>query len=294
MFASMVISALLVAILFLIVYIKNRTLDQGSLTPRTAFGDKGFEMFLSCIVLLWILPYGVIFILPLGLILSILSPAGRQSWRGFGKIRTYAIASMIVILLLGGLVPTSNPKAPQDWGEPLFYENPNAPLYPSGKQYTWLNLPTDGGLNVEIIQSLSIRTPHQFGKFSAASSAFNLADLFDLQQSRLNQAVQLLDDEIILDIDEDEMKLVPIKDKDRHTYGAGSELHELEIRLYELRSLTITTNPNGVKVGEVFCAAKSSWGGELDVLVVVRPVGHTGLINDRYAEGLAVPWILAE
>ena len=106
--------------------------------------------------------------------------------------------------------------------------------------------------------------------------------------------MQLLDDEIILDIDEDEMKLVPIKDKDTHTYDSGSELHELEIRLYELRSLTITTNPNGVKVGEVFCAAESSWGGELNVLVVVRPVGHTGLTSDRYAESLAVPWILAD
>ena len=48
------------------------------------------------------------------------------------------------------------------------------------------------------------------------------------------------------------MKLVPIKDKDTYTYDSGSELHELEIRLYELRSLTITTNPSGVKVGEVF------------------------------------------
>lgn len=293
MFASIVISAFLVAILLLIVNIKNRTQNHETLTLRTAFGDKGLEMFLTCILLLWILPYGVILILPLALLLSILSPAGRQSWHDFGKIRSYAIASMLVVLLLGGLVPTSNPKAPQDWGEPLFYENPNAPLYPSGKQYTWLNLPTDGGLNVEIIQSLSIRTPHQFGKLSAASSTLNIADLFDLQQSRLNQAVQLLDDEIILDIDKDEMKLVPIKDKDTHTYDSGSELHELEIRLYELRSLTITTNPSGVKVGEVFCAAESSWGGELNVLVVVRPVGHTGLISDRYAESLAVPWILA-
>ena len=54
--------------------------------------------------------------------------------------------------------------------------------------------------------------------------------------------------------------------------------------MYELRSLTLNSDPNGFKVGEVFCAASPSWGGELDILVVVRPIGHTGLISDRYAE----------
>ena len=90
------------------------------------------------------------------------------------------------------------------------------------------------------------------------------------------------------------MLLLPIKDKKTHTYDAGGEKHELDIRLYELRSLTLSSNPQGVKVGEVFCAAESSWGGELDILVVVRPLGHTGLSSDRYAESLAVQWLSAE
>ena len=283
----------LIGVIFAIVSIKNKLDDGEQASVKSAFGDKGLEMLIACIVLMWIMPYGLIIIIPSAIILSILSPAGRNSWRNYGKIRAYTIASMLLIVLISGFVPTSSPKSPEMWGDPLFTENPNAPPYPAGQQYTWLNLPTDGGLNVEIIQSLTIRTPHQFGKLSAASSTLAIADLFNMQQARLDQAIQLLDQQIVFDIDEDEMKLLPIKDKQRHTYETGSKSVDLDIRMYELRSLTLNSDPNGFKVGEVFCAASPSWGGELDILVVVRPIGHTGLISDRYVESLAVPWILA-
>ena len=294
MLVSVIISLLMVAVLFLVVYILNRIEGEGKFEFRLAYGDKGLEMLILCVLMLWLIPWGVLIVLPSALTLSVLSPAGRESWHKFGKIRVYAIICMIVVLLIGGFVPTSNPRSPSEWGQPLFTENPNAPLYPAGQQYTWLMLPMDGGLNVEIVQSLTLRTPHQFSKLASASSTLTIADIFDMQQSRLAQAVQLLDEQIVFDIDEDEMLLSPIKDKKTHTYDTGEENLELDIRLYELRSLTLSSDPQGIKVGEVFCAAHSSWGGELDILVVVRPVGHTGLASDRYVEGLTVHWILAK
>ena len=294
MLVSVIISLLMVAVLFLVVYILNRIEGEGKFEFRLAYGDKGLEMLILCVLMLWLIPWGVLIVLPSALTLSVLSPAGRESWHKFGKIRVYAIICMIVVLLIGGVAPTSNPRSPSEWGQPLFTENPNAPLYPAGQQYTWLMLPMDGGLNVEIVQSLTLRTPHQFSKLASASSTLTIADIFDMQQSRLAQAVQLLDEQIVFDIDEDEMLLSPIKDKKTHTYDTGGENLELDIRLYELRSLTLSSDPQGIKVGEVFCAAHSSWGGELDILVVVRPVGHTGLASDRYVEGLTVHWILAK
>ena len=62
-------------------------------------------------VLLWLIPWGVLVVLPITLALSALSPAGRKSWQEFGKIRTYAIISMIVVLLVGGFAPTSSPRS---------------------------------------------------------------------------------------------------------------------------------------------------------------------------------------
>jgi hypothetical protein len=61
--------------------------------------------------------------------------------------------------------------------------------------------------------------------------------------------------------------------------------------LYELRSLSIGVDEDGMKVGEVLCIGTSNWGGELDVLVIVRPIGHSGLSNDRYSETLVIDWL---
>ncbi|MBT60065.1 MAG: hypothetical protein CMA63_00750, partial [Euryarchaeota archaeon] len=65
------------------------------------------------------------------------------------------------------------------------------------------------------------------------------------------------------------------------------------VRLYDLKSLSIGTNDDGFKVGEVLCLATSSWGGTLDILVIVRPIGHPGLSNDRFSQDLAINWLLS-
>ena len=116
-----------------------------------------------------------------------------------------------------------------------------------------------------------------------------------MEQSRLKQAVELLDEQIVLNLDSNEMNLVEIISADKHKYidATGNE-YNLDVRLYELRSLTLSSDADGFKVGEVLCAASGSWGGELDLLVVVRPISHTGIQQDRYAEGLVSQWITSK
>ena len=262
MLGSVLVSLSMVAVVYAVVYLKHRySNDDSDLDYRNAYGQYGIEFLIGGVIFLWIVPYGILVIIPLVLILSSISPAGRASWKKFGKIRTYAAVSMVVVLLMGGFVPTSEPKSPDEWGEPLFTENPNAPIYPAGKQYTWLMLPDEGGLNVEIVQSLTIRTSHQFSKLSLASSTLNIADVFNMQQSRMDQAIELLDEQIVFNIDPEEMKLLAIEDKAKHTFQTATGNHELDIRLYDLRSLTLSSNPDGVKVGEVFCVAKAHGAG---------------------------------
>jgi hypothetical protein len=156
-------------------------------------------------------------------------------------------------------------------------------------------LPSDGGLNVEIVQSLKLRIPHQFSQIGSASTTLDLAGIFNMEQSRLKQAVELLDEQIVLNLDSNEMNLVEIISADKHKYidTTGNE-YNLDVRLYELRSLTLSSDADGFKVGEVLCAASGSWGGELDLLVVVRPISHTGIQQDRYAEGLVSQWITSK
>ena len=275
-------------------YQKKKIESEGQDFDRNnILGEYGIETLLICIVLLWIVPWGILIILPIVLLISLLSPAGRHSWKQFSRARIYIVISLCMILFSGGFIPASQPISPSEWGEPLLKENPNAPIYPSGNQYTWVMLPSDGGLNVEVVQSMKLRVPHQFSQFGVGSSSLDLADIFNMEQSRLKQAVELLDEQIVLSLDSDEMNLVEIIAADKHTYvasGSGDE-YNLDVRLYELRSLTLSSNVDGFKVGEVLCAASGTWGGEIDMLVVVRPISHTGVQQDRFAESLVSQWI---
>lgn len=258
------------------------------------YGPYGFHALVCFFILLWILPGGFLLAGPVMLLLSILSPAGRMAWESYRKPRIIVSVGLIVMLFVGGFSPVSGPVAPSEWGNPLLAENPNAPLYPAGEQYTWLMLPESGGLDVEIVQSLTLRLPYQYSPIGAESSAFLLASLFDMEQGRLNQAIELLDQELSgFRLDVDEMKLEPMLAEDTHHYSSTSAGvdESVLVRLYELRSLSIGASDEGLKVGEVLCIATSSWGGTLEILVVVRPIGHPGLTSDRYAESYALEWL---
>ena len=295
MFGGVITTLLLFALVAaLILYNKRKTQLEGRDFDRNEIiGEYGIETLIFSILLLWIIPWGLFIVMPLVLLLSLASPAGRQSWRQFNKSRIYVALSLCMLLFAGGFVPVSEPISPSQWGEPLLKENPNAPIFPSGSQYTWVMLPSAGGLNVEIVQSLKLRIPHQFNQLASASSSLILADIFNMEQSRLKQAVELLDEQIVLNLDSNEMNLVDIISADKHRYidSSTGEEYDLDVRLYELRSLTLSSDVDGFKVGEVLCAASGSWGGEMDLLVIVRPISHTGLEQDRYAENLVTQWI---
>lgn len=298
MFGGVIITLMLFGlILGLTLYQKKKNESEGQDFDRNnILGEYGIETLLICIFLLWIVPWGIIIILPMTLLISIISPAGRHSWKQFSRTRIYVVLSLCMILFAGGFIPASEPISPSEWGEPLLKENPNAPIFPSGNQYTWVMLPSDGGLNVEVVQSMKLRLPHQFSQFGSASTSLDLADIFNMEQSRLKQAVELLDEQIVLNLDSDEMNLVKIIAADKHKYidpNSGSE-YNLDVRLYELRSLTLSSDVEGFKVGEVLCAASGTWGGEIDMLVVVRPISHTGIQQDRFAESLVSQWIFSK
>ena len=295
MFGGVITTLTLFALIIgLTLYQKKKIVSKGQDFDRNdILGEYGIETLLICVVLLWIVPWGIIIILPIVLLISLISPAGRHSWKQFSRTRIYVVLSLCMILFAGGFIPASEPISPTKWGEPLLKENPNAPIYPSGSQYTWVMLPSDGGLNVEVVQSMKLRLPHQFSQFGSGSTSLDLADIFNMEQSRLKQAVELLDEQIVLNLDSDEMNLVEIIAADKHKYidsNSGDE-YNLDVRLYELRSLTLSSDVDGFKVGEVLCAASGTWGGEIDMLVVVRPISHTGIQQDRFAESLVSQWI---
>ena len=272
---------------------RSLEVDDPNHSPRVIFGPLGLETALLGLVLLWLVPWGLLLLLPLILVLSVLSPAGRQDWRDHKKARITLSLCVVAMIILGGCVPVQEPVAPESWGEPLLKENPNAPIYPASQQYTWLMLPEEAGFEVEIVQSISMRLPYQYGAWGAPSTALDLASWFGMETDQMRQAIELLDQQTAgPTLDPDEISMININLPDTHTFISTTKgvNEEVEVRVFELRSL-LSTSEDGTRVGEVLCVAKASLGGELQLLVIVRPRLHPGLSSDRFAESLVIEWL---
>jgi hypothetical protein len=273
----------------------RRGLDKQDATRniRPLLGPYGLEAVIGGFLLLWVVPWGVFIVLPALLLVSALSPAGREDWRIHRRARVTLSTCLITMILLGGLVPVGQPIAPAAWGEPLLQENPNAPVYPASEQYTWLMLPEKAGFDVEIVQSISMRLPYQYGTIGASSSALDVSQLFGMENGRMRQAIELLDQQITgasLDPDEMDLKAASTEESHRYISTALGVDERVEVRVFELRSL-LSTSSDGTQVGEVLCVAKANLGGELQMLIVVRPILHPGLSSDRFAESLVLDWL---
>lgn len=263
---------------------KEASEDETWLTP---IGSEGVKIALAFAVFLWILPAGALLSIPLLLILTLLSPAAREEWSTHRRPRLLALSVALLCLTATGVLPVNEPVAPSSWGQPLFTENPEAPLYPASEQYTWITS------DVEILQSVSMRLPHQTGVFGSEWTALSLASLLNMETGRMHQAIALLDAEVtIVRLDPETIVLEPVPAPSELDVRLSDETIEtVEFRRYDIKSTAFGLDSSGTKVGEVALSAVSSWGGQLDMLVLVRPVGHPDLESDAFGESLLREWL---
>lgn len=259
--------------------------DANWLSP---IGVNGVRLVVLVAMLMWLLPAGALLAVPLALGLSVLSPAARVEWTDHRGVRLTAISVALLFLGLTGFLPVEEPVAPEAWGQPLFTENPHAPIYPASQQYTWLT--TD----VVVLQSVSVRLPHQPGVIGAEWTAMALASILDMETSRMHQAIQLIDDELPFQLDPEEVHLSPMPAPNTLDIRLDADTKEtVEFRRYEIKTTAIGLDPSGTKVGEVVTASQASWGGQLDMLIVVRPIAHPTLATDANGESYMFAWLNA-
>ena len=189
-------------------------------------------------------------------------------------------------------MPTDTPRAPEEWGEPFATENPYAPAWPSSQQYTWVFVEPMNPTNFEVVQSLVLRTPHQHNPFLQVESSIWISSLLGMQESRMRQAIDLVDERIpLLRIDSEAFRLDQKGEAQSHTFRPSSGNVELNVWVYECYA-TSGTDPEGTNVGEVVIVGQSNWGGTIELLVVVRPFSHDGLASDPYAESIVNQWLV--
>ena len=253
-------------------------------------GERSTLYAILGLVLLLVIPYGVFVVLPIVVALSFASPAGRLDWTEFRNRRL--MAGFLVLLMLGGFgfMPTDTPRAPKDWGEPFATENPYAPAWPSSQQYTWVFVEPLDPTNFEVVQSLSLRTPHQTNPFQQVESSVLISSLLGMQESRMRQAIDLVDERLPIRIDSESFRLEQKGNAQLHTFRPDSGSVELNVWVYDCYT-TSGTDPEGSEVGEIVVVGQSKWGGTVDLLVIVRPFFHDGLASDPYAESYVNAWL---
>ena len=252
-------------------------------------GRNGVVLCVSFAGLIWLLPGGALLALPVLLGLSAASPAGREDWRKERNPRLLALLVAVLSLTATGFVPVAEPVSPSSWGQPLFTENPHAPAYPASQQYTWVT--TD----VVILQSIALRLPHQPGVLGAESTALMLASVFDMETSRMKQAIDLLDEEVpFVRLNADEVVLDPIPAPSSIDVRLTSDsAASVDFRRYAVKSTAFGLDASGTTVGEVITVASAEWGGTLNLLVIVRPLGHSSFDTDSNGEAWIREWLLA-
>ena len=257
-------------------------------------GSKTSYFALASIAALWLVPYGLFVLMPLMFILSFSSPAGRIDWKEFRNERLIAVFIVFLMLGLSGLMPCDEPRSPEEWGEPFAKENPYAPAWPASEQFTWILVDDLDASNFEVVQSLRIRTPHQFGIFSQVESSVAISSFLGLENERMRQAIDIVDERLtFIRIDSDEFKLEQRGNAQEHTFRPSSGDVKMNVWVYDCLA-TSGTNSDGTKIGEVVIAGVPGWGGVLDLVVIVRPVFHDGLATDPFAETLVSTWLDSE
>ena len=250
----------------------------GVLRWKTDEFDRTAFIALACgIAAMWFTPFGILVLGPLALIISVISPAGREEWLHFRQRRILTSIALVIILVVGAYTPVSTPKGAPAWGEPIATENPHAPAWPASEQYTWFH---DGA----VIGVLVTRTPHTFAYYGQSASTLEIGIMLGMHEDRLRQSIEVIDDKVpVISIDANAFSLSEVETEPTHNYN-GEEYSV--IRFEVIRDDGFTTT-----IANVIVVCFPSTGGELTLLTITRPLISPR--NDVFEEMLVLQYIEA-
>ena len=258
-------------------------------------GDRRLRLLLLVGLLLawWVLPGGWLL---LGLVLfglSWLSPAGRAAWVDERWPRWFMVASVVLGVVVVGLLPPSPPTVVAAFGEPIEAMEDKGLPWPHIEEQHHLLTGDRDGVDVAVVTVSTMRVPWQGGDVGMSGGVLFLGDIINMAEREMRDAVLLLTDSAPLPVpvDGDTLQLVPIEgEASTSAYRLDGDLTQLSFRRWDVTS-DLAASGSGVKVGEVvLIAAPADAAGCLELLTVVRPVGHPTLSSDPTAEAEVELW----
>tara|TARA_X000001036_G_scaffold211345_2_gene198468 strand:+ start:123 stop:962 length:840 start_codon:yes stop_codon:yes gene_type:complete len=246
----------------------------GILKWRSEQFDKTAMISLSVgVLLLWFVPWGFFVIVPVTIIISFVSPASREEWSLFRNRRIAASLVLLVILNSFAFYPVSTPVGAEEWGDPIFTENPDASAWPASEQYTWI-------YDDAIISVLNTRTPHTFSPWSQDSSSVSLGVMLGMHDERLKQSIEAMNSYDVISIDSDKYSLEEIETEGSHQYG--DETHF--IARFDIKREGIDQS-----LATVLIVGFPNVGGELNLVSVTRAFASSQ--GDEFEERIVLQYI---
>ena len=251
---------------------------------------------LALCVFIWIIPIGWLLAFPASIIAlgihSIASEDARAMWISRWKARGLLVIAVAIGVFLSGFGAVSQPIGASEWGEPLLTENPDAPAWPASEQHTWVLmngiLPTD----FTIIVANNVRLPGTLSPYGSASCALWWLEFSDTDDERLKLAVETM--------------LAQTKGVFPESYAehfslqtvSSGEAHEYDSETLPYSHKYVTVELFGeTKIAEVITVAKGSWGGEVQLLTMIKPMlGQTSPFyadNDEMGASYVEDWLKA-
>ena len=250
----------------------------GALRWKAERFDRTTLIALTCgIAAMWFTPLGILILGPLAIVISVISPAGRDEWTQFRQRRILTSIALVIVLVGGAITPTSTPIGSTAWGEPIATENPHAPAWPASEQYTWFH---DGA----VIGILVARTPHTFAHYGQSTSTLEIGIMLGMHEERLRQSIEVIDEKVpVISIDANAFSLSEIETESTHNYN-GEEYSVMRFEVIRDDGFTTT-------IANVIVVCFPSTGGELTLLTITRPT--ISQRNDVFEEMIVLQYLEA-
>lgn len=232
-----------------------------------------------------ILPAGLFFWGSVSLLGSTVNKEWRDDWKSEWKTRSIICSSIFISLIIAAGLPAPEPVGADSWGEPLFTENPDTPVWPATQQHLW----TITSPELAVVTATTTRFPGAVSPLGLSQVTAELVQITGADDSRLRQSVQRISEMTVLRsiFDPNDFDLVLVPSEGHHRYFSSSKGIDVDLVAVRQHVTYDALIPNS-EVLEVLTVYTADWGGVVNSLTIVRPTSNSG---DVWAEDIVLQWL---